>query len=76
MLCTYSRRLSEKGSRICSRFPRLLYLAQGSPGGVVPDRWSNLLLSDRDERNETVGTARDGLRLFFLSVQFLPGCQE
>ena len=26
--------------------------------GVVPGRWSNLLLSDRDEGNETVGTAR------------------
>ena len=41
----------------------------------MPDRWSKLLLSDRDERNEIVGTARDGLRLF-LSVWFLPGCPE
>ena len=44
----------------------------GSTGGVVPGRWSNLLLSDRDERNEIVGRARDGL----VNVGFPPGCQE
>ena len=32
-----------------------------SPGGVMPGRWSEFLLSDRDERNQVVGAAR-GLR--------------
>ena len=46
--------ISEKSS---SNFDMvsLLYLAQGFPGGVVPARRSNLLMSDRDERNEIVG---------------------
>ena len=34
--------------------------------GVVPDRWSHFLLSDRDENNELVGTARDGIFAFGL----------
>ena len=34
------------------------------PGRVVPDRGSNLLLSDRDERNEIAGTARHGFLAF------------
>ena len=44
-----------------SWYPPLLHLAQGFLGGVVLGRWSNLPLSDQDERNELVGTARDGL---------------
>ena len=36
----------------------------------MPDRWSKLLLSDRDERNEIVGAAREGLSVG------LPGRQE
>ena len=35
-----------------------------SPDGVVPDRWSGFLLFYRDERNETVGAARDGFFAF------------
>ena len=31
------------------------------PSRVVPVRWSDLLLSDRDGRNDIFGTARDGL---------------
>ena len=47
-----------------------------SPSGVVLRRRSDLLLSDRDERNDNVGTARDGLCAFCCSVWFPPGCQE
>ena len=36
----------------------------------MPARWSNFLLSDRDERNEVVGGAREGF-FPFVSVGFL-----
>ena len=37
----------------------------------MPDSWNGFLLSDRDERNEIVGAARDGPSPFWLVLGFL-----
>ena len=58
--------LSENGKvpAVLAWLPTLLHLAHVFPGGVVPGRWSGFLLSDRHERNEIVGAARDSLLAF------------